>query len=110
MIIGVDNSHSMLLIVGIEHLQHVLADQLVVSIQVDYNRILAAVIPHSQVNVLQRCPALAIVEVDIFAGADVVEEEVVSDELVAAVVRGVVDDDCEVVRVIMGEDGVEVVL
>ena len=38
------------------------------------------------------------------------EEQIVSDELVAAVVGGVVDDDCEVVCVVLGEDGVEVVL
>jgi hypothetical protein len=41
---------------------------------------------------------------------DAVEGEVLAVELIAAVIRGVIDDDCEVVGVVLQEDGVEVEL
>ena len=106
MVIGVDHAHTSLLIVSIEDLQHILADKLIIPIQVDHNGILTTIIPHSIINILQCGLAFTIVKIDISIGADIVKKEIVTDKFVAAVVRGIVDDDCKVVCVVLGEDGV----
>lgn len=86
MVIGVDHAHAMLLIIGIEDLQHILANELIVSVQVDHDGVLTAMVPHSDVYIFQCGPAFSIVKIDVFMSADVVKEEVVADELVTAVV------------------------
>ena len=66
--------------------------------------------PHRAVDVLERGLALGVADEDVSVLADVVEEQVVADDFVGAVAGGVVDDHCEVVGVVLREDGVEVVL
>lgn len=72
--------------------------------------VLAAVLVVGGVVVGHRPLPLSVVDVDVLVGGDPVELKVLPVDLVTAVGRGVVGDDCEVVGVVLREDRVEVVL
>lgn len=62
------------------------------------------------VDVLQSCLPLCVLNVDILAPVDAVEMQILAVDLVTVVSAAVVDDDCKVVGVVLGEEGIEVVL
>jgi hypothetical protein len=62
------------------------------------------------VDILQGCNSFLVIDVYISLRGYFVKIDILSDDLVGAVSGDIVDDDCEVVCVILHEDGVQVEL
>ena len=103
-IVGVDIPSFQFLVIRIEDLQDILTDELVVSVHYQHNRVITADIEDSIVYVFHSCLVLVIFNISVLVLGDVVEVEVLAVGEVTAVVGGVVDDDCKVVRVILTEN------
>lgn len=108
--VGVDGSGPPALVLGVEGLEHIPADQLVVAVQMQTYCVGAAVVRVGVVVVGHGSLLLLVVDVDVSGGRDLVELEVFPVGLIAAVVRAIVGDDRVVVGVVLREDRVQVVL
>ena len=107
--VRVDNSRLLCLMGPVEELKHVSSNQLVVAVNNDHNRVLAAMIDGGEVNVLKRISPPRVFNVKKVFFVDGVEAEEVAIYLLAAVSGGIVDDDHFVVGIILGEYRVQVV-
>ena len=108
--IRVDDTSLLLLVSCVEDLQDILADELVVGIQSEGNRVGGAVVVSCDIDVLKSSLPLSVLDVDIIFLVNVVEVEPLAVDLIAVVGGGVVDEDQEVVGVVLLEDRVEVLL
>lgn len=106
--VGVDNSCFLGLVSPVEDLKYVSADQLVVAINIEDDRILAAVVLRSKVEVGEWSSSIIVFDVGVTLLVDGEEAEVVSVYLSTAVVGAVVDDHQLIVGIILREDRVEV--
>ena len=98
------------MILSIEDLENIPANELIISVKMNYDRVLAAV-KMIGIVVISHCSfPFSIVDVDIFRVGNPVELKVLPIDLVTAIARGVVCDDCEVVAVVLSENRVEIVL
>ncbi len=93
---------------GVHYLQDILAQQLVISIKMNHDRVFAAVHIPSIIKILDVALLYMTVEVNISVFADVVELEVFEVDFVAAISGIVVEDDGHVVCVVLLEDGVQI--
>ena len=108
--VGVHYSCFFGLVGPVEGLEYVSADELVVAVDVEDDRVVGAVVEGGEVEVGEGGEPQQVFDVGVALLVDGVEGEVVAVERVAAVGGGVVDDDHPVVGVVLREDGVEVVL
>lgn len=109
-IVGIDIASFQFLIICIEDLQDILTDKLIVSIHYQDYGILAADVEDSIVYIFHGCLVFVIFNVRVPFLWNVVEVEVLSVGKVTAVVGSIVDNNSEVIRVILAENGIEVVL
>ena len=109
-VVGIQEACLKFLIVGVEDVEHVPADEFVVAVDGHGDGVVAAVVVDGVVDVFECSRPLVAFDVDVLVRGNVVEVEVLAVGEVAAVVGGVVDDYGEVVRVILTENRVQVVL
>lgn len=108
--IRVNNSSFMLLVSRIESFKNVFANELIISIEIEYYRVWAAVVMSSNVDVFESRLSLLVLQVGVTIIADIIEIKVFPVDFVTVVGGGVVDYYNEVVAVVLLKDGVQVVL
>lgn len=100
----------MFLVAGVEGLEDVLADELIVGVEVEYYGVGTAVVVGGSIDVFEGGFPVFVFDVGVGVGVDLMEGEVFAVEFVGVVGGGVVDDDYKVVGIVLLEDGVEVIL
>jgi hypothetical protein len=108
--VGINYTCLVFLVSRVEHFQHIFANELIISVHINHNGVLTAVVMSGHVDILESSPPFIVLDVDIVFLFDVVEVEILSEELIGSVSRGIVHNYDEVIGVILGKDRVEVVL
>jgi len=106
-VVGVENTRFLCGVSPVEDFEHIPTIQFVISVEGNHDRVFAAVVQSCEIDVLQGRYPLRVFNVSIAGFVDLVKLKVFAVNLTAAVSRGIVDDDGLVVRVVLGEDGVE---
>ena len=106
-VVGVEDARFLGCVSPVKDFEHIPTIQFVISVEGNHDRVLAAVVQSCEVDVLQGRYPLRVFNVSIAGFVDLVKLKVFAVNLTAAVSRGIVDDDGLVVRVVLGEDGVE---
>lgn len=99
-----------LLVFGVEDLEDVFAEEFVVAVEVQTDGVFAAVLVVGIVVVLHGALPRSVVDVYVLVRGNPIKLKVLSVDLIAAVGRCVIHNDSEVVGVVLGKDGIEVVL
>lgn len=104
----INKSWLLFLIDGIHYFQNILAQQFVISVNMNHNRVFAAVCIPCIIIVLDVVLLHVAVEVNVPVFTDVVKLEVFEVNFVTAISGLVVEDDSHIVCVVLLEDGVQV--
>lgn len=104
--VGVDNSCFQRLVGPVEHLQHVAADELVVCVDSDHDRLKGTVLHRVYVDVGKRSLSSFVFKQNVLALVDAVEGKVSAIDLYTAVTGVIVHNNHEVVAVILRENRV----
>lgn len=102
--VGVDHSCFQGLVGPVEHLQHIAADELVVSVDSDHDRLKRAVVHGVNVDVVKGGLPPLVFKQNVLPFVDAVEGKVFAVKLQAAIIGVVVHDHHEVIAVILGEN------
>lgn len=92
--------------VCVEYFQSVFPDELIVAIDNNNNWIITANLMNSIVSVLKRSFSDMILYVSIFLFGYLKKVEIFAKNSVWAVFRGIIDNNCHVIGVVLCEDGV----
>lgn len=92
--------------VCVEYFQSVFPDELIVAIDNNNNWIITANLMNSIVSVLKRSFSDMILYVSIFLFGYLKKVEIFAKNSVWAVIRGIIDNNCHVIGVVLCEDGV----